>query len=260
MARSTNWSKTRDSRLYPSESKGEILDQDIVIKNEHGSGSGLIRAVLFDLDRTLLDRDISFQNFVVSQYLKFQGELGHIPQEVYVRRVIALDNRGALWKDKVYQAITEEFSIAGLSWQHLFEDFNVRITNYYVSFPHLLEMLEALKASGYVLGMISNGLGLFQWRSICALRIEDYFDTILISEIVGLRKPDPKIFRQALHDLQCEPAHSLFVGDHPIVDIEGARQAGMKTAWKKDPDYHGQVEADIIFDDLADLAALIRDL
>jgi putative hydrolase of the HAD superfamily len=220
----------------------------------------MIRAVLFDLDRTLLDRDASFLNFVVSQYVKFRPRLGHISQADYVSRVVALDDRGALWKDKVYQAIVAEFSITSPSWQELFEDFDSRIADYYIPFPHLREMLDALKATGYALGLISNGRELFQMRSIRALSMEQDFDTILISEAVGLRKPDPAIFRLALQNLNCEPCQGVYVGDHPLADIAGAKKAGMKTVWKKDQEYSGSPEADAIFEDLAELPLILRGL
>jgi putative hydrolase of the HAD superfamily len=220
----------------------------------------MIRAVLFDLDGTLLNRETSFRNFVTSQYAKFETELRHIPREIYVPRVVALDNRGTLWKDKVYQAIVEEFSVSGLTWQELFEDFDSRITDFYVPFPHLRETLDMLKASGYLLGLISNGRGTFQMRSIKALSIEKDFGTILISETVGLRKPDPEIFWQALRNLNCEPHHSVYIGDDPVADIGGACKAGMKTAWKKNRSYTGVLETNAIFEDLAELPSIVRNL
>lgn len=220
----------------------------------------MIRSVLFDLDRTLLDRDASFENFVASQYAKFPAALGQIPRDAYISRVIALDNRGALWKDKVYQQIVEEFAITKLSWQELFADFDSRIADHYLPFPLLRETLEALKKEGYSLGLITNGKGEFQMRSIRALGIEYDFKTILISEIVGLRKPDPEIFRQALRNLNCEPQHSVYVGDNPEVDINGARKAGMHTIWKQDDDFAGHVETDATFGELSELPPIIRDL
>jgi putative hydrolase of the HAD superfamily len=220
----------------------------------------MIRAVFFDLDRTLLDRDVSFRNFVVSQHAKFKSALGRIPESVYVSRVTALDDRGALWKDKVYARIVEEFAVTDLSWQELLADFETRITDYYLPFPHLVEMLNTLRAAGYPLGLISNGREEFQMRTIRALGIEPYFDVILISEKVGLRKPDPEIFWRALRELQCEARHGVYVGDNPEVDIAGARRAGMKTAWKREAEYRAMVETNAIFDDLMELPDLLRSL
>ena len=71
----------------------------------------LIKAVLFDFDLTLLDRDASVRKFVATQYERFHFCLSHIPKEKYVSRFVELDERGYVWKDKVYQRLTDEFNI-----------------------------------------------------------------------------------------------------------------------------------------------------
>jgi putative hydrolase of the HAD superfamily len=100
--------------------------------------------------------------------------------------------------------------------------------------------------------MITNGRGQFQLDNIKALGIEKYFDTILISEWEGIKKPDPEIFKRALKQLDVLAHQSIFVGDHPINDVKAAQSVGMKGVWKKDLQWK-QVEADYIVDDLAEL-------
>ena len=73
-----------------------------------------MKAVLFDLDGTLLDRDASLQQFVAAQYQRFQMYLRHIPEDEYLFTFIELDCRGHVWKDKVYQQLINEYSIAEL--------------------------------------------------------------------------------------------------------------------------------------------------
>jgi putative hydrolase of the HAD superfamily len=220
----------------------------------------MIKAVLFDLDRTLLDRDTSFRNFVVSQYEKFASELGSIPQEKYIERVVALDNRGLLWKDKVYQAIAQELELKILTWETLFADFEQRITDYYLPFPQMREMLDELEAKEYKLGLITNGKGEFQKRTLRTLGIENYFQTVLISEIEGTRKPEPEIFHRALARLDCQPKESVFVGDSIEADVCGAKNAGLWTIWKSEVGIPPPNEADAILEQLSELPALIKAL
>jgi HAD superfamily hydrolase (TIGR01549 family) len=61
--------------------------------------------------------------------------------------------------------------------------------------------------------------------------IEDVFDTILVSDEVGWRKPKPVIFEMALARLDVGPAEALFVGDRVDIDVAGAQGVGMETAW-----------------------------
>lgn len=102
-----------------------------------------------------------------------------------------------------------------------------------VGFPHIHKMLEELKNNKIALGMITNGYGQFQMDNIKALDIEKYFDVILVSEWEGIKKPNPKIFMNALEQLNVEPSESVFIGDHPENDVKAAQNVGMKGIWKK---------------------------
>lgn len=61
----------------------------------------MVKAVFFDLDGTLLDRDTSVKRFVEAQYDRLASRLGNISKADYVARFIALDCRDHVWKDKV---------------------------------------------------------------------------------------------------------------------------------------------------------------
>ncbi|WP_010096226.1 HAD family hydrolase [Ornithinibacillus scapharcae] len=217
----------------------------------------MYKAVIFDLDNTLLDRDASVKSFIRKQYDRLRTWLSHIPKEVYIDRFIDLDARGYVWKDKVYQQLIEEFNI-NLSWETLLQDYIDEFHHHCVAFPNLIPTLDELKKSSYKLGMITNGKGQFQLDNIRALGIEDYFDCILISEWEGIKKPNPLIFRRALEEMQVSPKEAIFVGDHPVNDVEGARNVGMIGAWKKDSQWK-DVNADYIVEDLIDLLDILKE-
>lgn len=116
-------------------------------------------------------------------------------------RFIELDCHGYLWKDKVYRALVAEFKISGLDWQTLLQDYEAQFQFHCVPFPFIVEVLSTLKQQGYLLGIVSNGVGVFQTRAIAGLGIQDYFEAILISEIEQVRKPQAEIFDRAASQL-----------------------------------------------------------
>ncbi|OUL35894.1 L-2-haloalkanoic acid dehalogenase [Nostoc sp. T09] len=218
----------------------------------------MLKAILFDLDGTLLDRETSLKQFISTQYDRFASVLHGIPKDDYISRFIALDSRGYVWKDTVYQSLISEFFIQKLSWQDLLRDYENQFIFSCVPFPHLQSTLEALKTEGYLLGIITNGLEKFQKRTIQELGIENYFDVIVISESEGVRKPEAEIFSRALRKLGVQAQQSVFVGDHPTVDVLGAKNIGMKAVWKRDNYWGEPVECDAIIEDLSMLPALIQ--
>lgn len=217
----------------------------------------MIKAVLFDLDGTLVNRDASVEKFIGNQYESLKKLLGHIPKELYTSKFIELDSRGYVWKDKVYQQLIAEFYIKGITWESLLQDYLLEFKNHCVPFPNLIRMLEALKAKSIILGIITNGRGQFQLDNILALGIEKYFETILISEWEGMKKPDHEIFEKALKQLNVLANECVYIGDHRENDIKAARKVGMKTIWKKDI-YWDDVEADFIIEDLSEILIIIE--
>jgi len=83
------------------------------------------------------------------------------------------------------------------------------------------------------------------------------FDTILISDAEGVSKPGREIFDRALERLGVNPEYAVFVGDHPEVDVAGARAAGMQAIWHRDPSVSRIVEADAVIDELGGLLTLL---
>ncbi len=219
-----------------------------------------IKAALFDLDGTLLDRDTSIQQFITTQYDRLITHLEPIPKTDYVTRFIELDCHGSVWKDRVYQDLVAEFGIRTISWQTLLEDYETQFQFHCVPFQSLTEMLNQLKQQGYLLGIITNGLGQFQNRVIDSLKIRDYFDTILISEIEQVRKPQAEIFQRAIARLGVTAQESIFVGDHPEADIMGAQRVGIISIWKQNSNWLVAKEADATIHELDEIPLIIEQI
>ncbi|SIS42986.1 putative hydrolase of the HAD superfamily [Neptunomonas antarctica] len=93
-------------------------------------------------------------------------------------------------------------------------------------FEHTLVMLEALKASGYRLGAISNGNA-----DVKQVGLSHLLDFQFSADSAGVEKPDPLIFQQMLAHTRLSPEQVIHVGDHPVHDIEGAKAVGIWGVW-----------------------------
>jgi putative hydrolase of the HAD superfamily len=193
------------------------------------------RAVLFDLDGTLFDRDVAVRILSESQYVAFERELTGVSREPFVSRLLELDAHGFGDKEMVYKRLALEFDLPQGLAPKLVEDFWGRYHRFCRPFPDAIKTLEQLRARGKTVGLITNGRQVIQNGTIDALRIRPLLDTILISEVEGVRKPDRAMFERAAARLGVAPAECCHVGDHPEVDVAGAIGAGMNAVWKRVP-------------------------
>lgn len=94
-------------------------------------------------------------------------------------------------------------------------------------FEDVIDTLGHLRSQGFRMGLVSN------WDSSLAGVIEglglgDYFEVVLSSAVVGLRKPDPAIFQLACEQMNVSPHDVVHVGDHVYADAMGAYACGIK--------------------------------
>ncbi len=128
---------------------------------------------------------------------------------------------------------------------------------------HVRKILLKLKEMGLLLGIITDGNPIKQWEKILRLELDAYFDEVLISDFVGVKKPHPKIFRKALGKFNVKADEALMVGDRLYSDIYGAKQVGMHTVWFKYGKYANREKdyikyADFTIEDLKELPEIIE--
>jgi putative hydrolase of the HAD superfamily len=188
-----------------------------------------LKAVIFDLDNTLVDRTATFNSFARSftdtyfQHITSREEL--------VKRIIELDEDGYKEKNAMFKELLTE-----LPWSskpeltellHFYEE---KYVEQALLMDDAREVLRYVREK-YKTGLITNGKTSVQYGKLDRLQLRSSFDVIVVSEEAGIKKPDSRIFEIAAEQLGLNPEECVYIGDHPVNDIEGAAAAGMKTIW-----------------------------
>ena len=127
--------------------------------------------------------------------------------------------------------------------------------------PDVLATLEELKGAGYRMGLVSNltlradlmRADLDRWS------LTRFLDATVFSSEVGVRKPDPRIFKEALNRIRADPGETAFVGDRLYDDVSGAQAVGMRGILTRqfrqeaDPAYH----PDAVIEHLKELPSVL---
>ncbi|MBQ5776373.1 MAG: YjjG family noncanonical pyrimidine nucleotidase [Bacteroidaceae bacterium] len=92
--------------------------------------------------------------------------------------------------------------------------------------PYAIELLDYLTRRGYSLYILSNGFIEVQHKKLQSAGIEDYFERMVLSDEIGINKPDRRLFDYALEVTHSQAADTLMIGDNYDADILGAMQAG----------------------------------
>ncbi len=190
------------------------------------------QAILFDLDETLIDRTRSIVNYAECFQRDFTDRLAPTAVSTIATAILTADERGYRPREELFAELLQR-----LPWQTppavvcLHTHWETWFTASSVARPGLKETLTALQAQGIRLGVVTNGVVRRQQSKIEQLRIRPYLSTVVISEAVQVKKPDPRIFARALAEVGCTASQAWFVGDHPVNDVLGAAAAGLRPIW-----------------------------
>jgi putative hydrolase of the HAD superfamily len=197
--------------------------------------------IFFDLDRTLWDFDtaaeVAFERIYEKYNLKSLGiPSAHEFHEVYHplnEQLWVLYRADKITKDELnrtrFVLPLEHYGIHDTDLaDHLSEDYVYWSPRIVRLVPGTMELLEYLKPK-YHLHLITNGFQEVQHTKLSGSGLEPYFETLTVSEEVGVKKPNPEIFHYALRKAGAKAEESLMIGDEMAVDIDGARAAGMDT-------------------------------
>lgn len=192
--------------------------------------------LFFDLDHTLWDFD---KNSALTFEKIF--EINHIQVELEDFLEVYVSINLAYWKlyreEKIdknslrFARLKDAFDALGIqiSTAQIYK-LSEEYINYLSTFNHLFEgtiqILDYLQPN-YTLHIITNGFKEVQHGKLNKSGIAHYFETVTNSELAGVKKPNPKIFKLALHMAKASKAESLMIGDNLEADILGAVNFGI---------------------------------
>lgn len=193
----------------------------------------LIKVIVFDLEGTLLDREKSRDKFIEEQYERFHDYFIHTQLSDFKKKFIELDDDEDNDKPDLYKEIIKQFHIDRLTWKDLFNDFEMHFYRYVFPYYDTLYTLEKLSEHQYLIGVIANGKSKIKQFRLHSLGIEHVINYLSTSEMVGFRKPHPKIFEDMIQQLGVLPSEIMYVGDDALNDVAPARAMGMVSVWFK---------------------------
>jgi len=198
------------------------------------------QAILFDLDDTLFDHRRASSVALEAIHRSFAADL---PKQEFAARhaqvlelfharflagELTLDQARVARMQALFAAFERDLDAA--TAEQVASDYRQQ----HQANRHLVdgarELIEQL-AGRCRLGIVTNNSTVEQMEKLRALDIASHFDAVVISEDVGVTKPDPEIFAIALQRLDASPHQAVFIGDNWANDIIGARAVGMAAVW-----------------------------
>ena len=196
-----------------------------------------IEHVFFDLDHTLWDfeknSDLTFHKLFkdysidleVSSFLAVYKPINLKFWRLYREEKISKENLR-------YQRLKEAFDVVSYdASDDLINVLAIKYIEIMPNFNHLFvgtfDILDYLKEK-YQLHIITNGFEEVQSRKMKSSNIDHYFNQVITSESVGVKKPNPRVFEYALNIANASKENSIMIGDSIEADIEGALNFGLK--------------------------------
>ena len=213
-------------------------DRNAAFTHLSGNHDGPVRAVLFDFDDTLQNRPAAFfaaTRELLDRYMPYASA----EERDERARVMLKENNGG------YVNYTEFFDTVFTRWEWQGVDSPEALHREYLYcfpahtalFDDAADTLRTLRERGYITGIITNGSPLLQNRKLDVSGLRPLLDVVVVSGDEGVHKPDPELFRRVAARLCLSPSQCVYVGDHPINDMQGAREAGMRTVFLNAGDF-----------------------
>ena len=207
------------------------------------------KLVLIDLDDTLFDypktEKTAFRNTFEELGFFVESELSNDKKEEIYEKIKDRykDVNLQLWKDLEKGAVDKD-RLKVVRFEKIIEEFDLKYNPYEMSELYLKKLGEGIFPfeateklceylhSKYKVGIVTNGIKEVQYSRIENSEIAKYIDKIIISDEVGVNKPDKRIFEYAMNYFEImDKSEVIMIGDSLGADIKGGQNAGIDTCW-----------------------------
>ena len=223
----------------------------------------MIKAVIFDLDNTLLDF-VTMKREAVKNALSSMIEAGlDIDSKTSYKRIMQLYEENG-WERNQYVfnkflrevdgRLNYKYLAAGIVAYRRAKDKHLKL------YPNVEKTLNEISNKGIKLAIVSDAPSREAWMRICYLKLHNIFDVVIAFDDSKERKPSSAPFKLALGKLRLSNDEVLMVGDWPERDIKGAANLGMTTAFAKYGSTQNIIDAGANFDlnKISDLIGIVK--
>lgn len=184
----------------------------------------MIKAIIFDLDNTLIDRQKAFREMLERKFhVLFNNE--DLIQEM-VDYIIKEDKNGTVERIDVFTKWVTKYQVTCISAKQLDQEWSNESGSAAFLYDDVRATLTKLKEK-YKIAILTNGNKVSQRRKLQTIDIYDLLDYSLVSDEIGIRKPNKEIFEYTAKQLGLNTNECVYVGDNYNVDVIGSRNAGM---------------------------------
>jgi len=222
----------------------------------------MIKAIVFDLDNTLVDF-MRMKNNAVEAAVKAMIDAGlNQSQEAIKNKIDEIYNERGIEYQQVFDQLLNHF-LGKIDYKVL----SAGIVAYRTAreaelntYPKVIPTLISLIKMGIKLGVVSDAPSKEAWLRLSYIGLHHMFDAVVTYDESRERKPSPVPFNMVLQMLDMEPEYSLMVGDWAERDVVGAKGIGMKTAFAKYGDTFNTLvhNADYEINDISELIEIVK--
>ena len=230
----------------------------------------MVECVFFDLDATLLNEEradllavekfyslLSIEvNYRLSTFVERWNYARKKYYQMFVEGEISLQEH----RRKRIREVLNNSSLSNAEADDYFSKYLEASEKNWELFSDVLPCLDSLK--NLRLGVITNGKSIKQRKKLNVLGIADRFETIVISEEVGVAKPKSEIFAQACSSVGLPSSRCIYIGDKLDDDAIASAKAGLHGVWlnrhKQEPTL--SIEAITILSNLKELTDYVNHL